>query len=113
MTVRYTPLLPRLACACDEPAPWTRVPPREPPKRRRADTGDIRPGSSIVADLELVATDGRLYTAVGAQALEHVRRGAGPEQLAELMGKPGHRGWMAMHSHYAAHIAAGPIANGS
>jgi hypothetical protein len=25
MTVRYTPLLPWLACACDPPPPWVRV----------------------------------------------------------------------------------------
>lgn len=65
-----------------------------------------------MADWQGVVIDGRLYSEAGAIALEHVRRGAGPVEMATLMGYPperhGHRGWLCMHHHYARHIAEGP-----
>lgn len=111
--LRYTKPLPTLRCWSAPPEPhvreaWKREHFRpEPP--RPAPVADPARGA-IVADWEGVVVNGRLYSVQGAEALEHVRRGAGPEQLAELMGQPGHRGWMAMHAHYARHIAEGPVA---
>jgi hypothetical protein len=52
-----------------------------------------------------VVVDGRLYSKDGAIAYRHVRNGAGPADLARLMGKPA---WARMWHYYAAHVAEGP-----
>ena len=57
-----------------------------------------------------VVTGRRLYSKDGAVALEFVRVGVTANDLAEAMGQPGHRGWAMVWSHYARHIAEGPLA---
>ena len=57
-----------------------------------------------------VVVDGRLYSKDGAIAYRHVCNGAGPADLARLMG-PGRDypdAWARMWPQYAALVAAGP-----